>query len=181
MQLDMLCPCTIKPEHLARSFIFGPHDFNKDPLAPLGSKVMMHEGTFEQGLWSDQGIKGFFVGSTHEHYRCYQCLNPSINGIWTTNSIKFFPKWRMPTTSLLDQLNILLADLTDAIKNQHLPRINKHSSTDYNTAFFAPAEFFFYCWTHHHLFRGKFQPLLLCLHFPRLLYIRVFLPRSPAH
>lgn len=98
MQLNMLCPCTIKPEHSAHSFIFGPYDFKK---VPLGSKVTRHEGTYDQGLWSDQGIKGFFVGLTHEHYQCYQCFNPSPSGIQINNSIEIFPKCRMPTTSLL--------------------------------------------------------------------------------
>ena len=68
MQLNMLRPCTIKPEHSAYSFIFGPHDFNKVPLAPLGSKVIMHEGTYNRGSWSDRGVQGFFIGPAHQHY-----------------------------------------------------------------------------------------------------------------
>ena len=81
MQLNMLRQCTIKPEHSAYSFIFGPHDFNRVPLAPLGSKVMMHEGKYVQGIWSNCGIKGFFIRPAHEHYRCYQCLNRATNGV----------------------------------------------------------------------------------------------------
>jgi hypothetical protein len=134
MQLNMLRPCTIKPEHSAYSFIFGPHDFNKVPIAPLGSKVMMHEGKYVRGTWSDRGIQGFFIKPAHEHYRCYQCLNPATNGIRTTNSIEIFPKCGMPATSSLDRLHMLLADLTDAIKNQHPPRIDEHAGTDYNSA-----------------------------------------------
>ena len=134
MQLNMLRSCTIKPEHSAHSFIFGPHDFNKVPLAPLGSKVMMHEGTYERGSWSDRGVKGFFIGPAHEHYRCYQCLNPATNGVRITNSIEIFPKCGMPSTSSLDRLNMLLADLTDALKQQHPPRISEHAGTDYNSA-----------------------------------------------
>ena len=135
----MLRPCTIKPENSAHSifwgiFIFRPHDFNKVPFAPLGSKVMMHEGEYIQGTWMDCGIKGFFIRPAHEHYRCYQYLNPATNGVRTTNSIGIFPKCGMPATSSLDRLHMLLADLTDALKNQHPLRINKRAGTDYNPA-----------------------------------------------
>eukprot|EP00536_Pseudo-nitzschia_multiseries_P008084 jgi/Psemu1/19553/gm1.19553_g len=37
----------------------GTYDYNKDPLAPLGLKVIINDRTKERGSWQDNGTRGF--------------------------------------------------------------------------------------------------------------------------
>ena len=46
----------------------GPHDFNREPLAPPGTKVMVHKKPQVRTSWGFHGQIGWYVGPAYKHY-----------------------------------------------------------------------------------------------------------------
>ena len=58
----------------AYATLYGNYDFNRAPLAPPGTCVVMHVKPQQRGSWSFHGEGFFYIGPAPEHYRCVQCL-----------------------------------------------------------------------------------------------------------
>ena len=43
LTLNLLCPCCVNPRLSSYAYLFGHFDSNKTPLAPAGTKVLVHE------------------------------------------------------------------------------------------------------------------------------------------
>ncbi len=50
--------------------LYGPFDFNKMPLASLGTKALMYNNPATQTSWAPHATDGFYVGPATYHYRC---------------------------------------------------------------------------------------------------------------
>ena len=59
----------------------GTFDFNKTPLAPLGTKVLAYEMPSHQKTWDKHGKEGWYVGPAMKHYQCYRVLVKATQGI----------------------------------------------------------------------------------------------------
>ena len=68
--LNLLRPCRVNPKISAYNAIFGSFDFNKSPLAPPGTKVVIQEKPDNHRSWAPRGTKDWCVGPALEHYRC---------------------------------------------------------------------------------------------------------------
>ena len=89
--LNLLRPSRIYPKLSAYACIFGQFDYNHAPMAPLGTKVLVHEKPKQRGSWADHGVVGWYIGPALNHYRCYLCYIPSTNGVHVSNTVEFFP------------------------------------------------------------------------------------------
>ena len=69
--LNMLCPSRLNPKLSAYMQVHGNHNFNKNPLALVGCKIIIHNKINERPLWSDHGSPGFYVGPVIKYYRNY--------------------------------------------------------------------------------------------------------------
>ena len=56
----------------------GAFDFAAHPIAPAGSKVVVHDKPAVRASWAPHGTHGYYLGPAPSHYRCYR--------VWTTNS-----------------------------------------------------------------------------------------------
>jgi hypothetical protein len=55
-------------------------DFISHPLAPTGTKVLIHETPQVRQSWAAHGIKGYYIGPALKHYRSYSLFySTSIN------------------------------------------------------------------------------------------------------
>ena len=70
----------------AYSYLFGNFDFNRIPLAPPGTNVLIHSGS-----WDYHGVEGWYVGPSLEHYRCLKCYNPSTFNKVNTDALNLIP------------------------------------------------------------------------------------------
>ena len=59
--LNLLRPSKINPLISARTMADGHYDFRKNPIAPAGTKVIVHERKMERGTWGGRGVDGFFI------------------------------------------------------------------------------------------------------------------------
>ena len=92
MTLNMLRTSRIHPKLSAYAYIAGPHDFNKNPLAPPGTKVIIHKKPGVRNTWGYHGKQGWYVGPAMNHYRCFTCFVPSTAKEVVTDTVKFIPK-----------------------------------------------------------------------------------------
>jgi len=61
-----------QPRLLAWSQVHGTFDFNRTPLAPPGTRVLVHEKPSLRGTWSPHAVDGWYLGPATLHYRCYR-------------------------------------------------------------------------------------------------------------
>lgn len=118
--LNLLQPSRIQPKLSAYAQIYGPFDFNKNPLAPGGCALIIHERTEQRPAWANHGRKGFYISPAMHHYRNYKCYIPSTGETRFSNTVVMNPRQcALPEESPLDRLNRTLVDFKHIIRNPH--------------------------------------------------------------
>jgi hypothetical protein len=69
--LHMLRIYWIDPKLSASTHFDGQHDYNRAPMAPLGTRIITHETPNHRRTWAPHGQDGWYIDPTLEHYRCY--------------------------------------------------------------------------------------------------------------
>ena len=64
------------PKLSAYTYLEGVHDFNKVPLAPPCTKVIVHRPPDTRSSWAYYGEQGWCIGPAMNHYRCYHYFLP---------------------------------------------------------------------------------------------------------
>ena len=86
-------------------------------MAPLGTKVLVHETPEQRCTWAVHGQEGYYIGSAPDHYRCYQVYISSTNGIRIAETIEFFPAHcKMPTMTATDKATLAATQLIDILQ-----------------------------------------------------------------
>ena len=97
----------------------GHHDFNCNPIAPAGCRVLVHNRPKERGAWEDRGIEGFYISQAPDHYRNFTCYIPSTGGLRVSNTVEFFPQnCKMPYTNSTDIIALMLGELKDLLDGE---------------------------------------------------------------
>jgi hypothetical protein len=109
--LNLLHCLHINPQLLAYAQVFGAFDFNKTPLAPPRTCVLVHEKPDIWQSWDPQVLDTWYLG-------------PAMHHIWNTKSkcvadtLAWFPtRVKMPTISSLDLALAAACDLLAALQN----------------------------------------------------------------
>jgi hypothetical protein len=76
----------------ANNKLYGPFDFGKTPLAPLGTKALIYDDPAVRASWAPHATDGYYVGPATEHYRCLHLYIP------TTRRFRFADTWRLYPT-----------------------------------------------------------------------------------
>lgn len=91
LTLNHLRNSRVNPKLSAYAYLFGVFDFNKTPLAPPGTKVLMHDKANNRASWAYHGTDGWYVGPSMEHYRCVKCVDPQTNRTKDIDTVEFYP------------------------------------------------------------------------------------------
>jgi hypothetical protein len=107
--LNLLRNCRFNPNLSAHTELHSVFHYNKTPLAPLGTKVVIHEKTGKRKTWSTHGINGWYIGPALEHYRCVDCYIPAMR---IADMVAFIPTVvPIPSTSTEDYLRQSVEDI----------------------------------------------------------------------
>jgi len=60
----------INPKLSAYAQLNGAFDFNRTPMGPPGTRVLVHELPEARGTWAPHAVPGWYIGPAFEHYRC---------------------------------------------------------------------------------------------------------------
>jgi len=118
LTLNLLRPSRLNPRLSAEAQLNGAFDFNRTPLAPPGTKVIVHDKPAQRGSWAPHGLEGWYLGPARDHYRCYRVYISKTGGERIANTLEFLPQHvTMPATSSADRATYTALDLIDALQH----------------------------------------------------------------
>lgn len=121
--LNMLRISRINPKLSAHDQVFGVFDYNRTPLAPLGTKFVIHERPTQRASWGNHGKEGWLIGPAMHHYRHYTVIIRDTGGKRVSDTIEFLPMtFVMPTMTADDRVIMALEDIAIAITGTSLPQ-----------------------------------------------------------
>lgn len=116
--LNLLRASRINPRLSAQAQLHGAFDFNRTPLAPAGTRVMIHEKASVRGTWAPHAVDGWYLGPAEHHYRCYRVYVKETSAERVADTVVWFPKHvRLPVMSSLDAAIDAAQALTHALLN----------------------------------------------------------------
>jgi hypothetical protein len=130
--LNLLRNSRVNPKLSAHAYLFGNFNFNATPLAPLGTKVVVHLKPNKRTSYSYHGEEGWYIGPSLEHYRCFKCYFPLTRSVRDADTIEFFPKTiPFPTTTTEDYLIQSTQDIIQLLKEppKNLPFLQYGNET----------------------------------------------------
>ena len=69
----------------------GAYNFKKTPLAPVGTKVIVHEKPQSCPEWSLHGVYGWYLGPAMQHDRCYIVWTKDTQSERIADTLTWFP------------------------------------------------------------------------------------------
>ena len=116
--LNMLRQSRINPKLSAHDQVFGTFNYQRTPLAPLGTKVIIHERPDQWKTWDKHGLPGFMVNRAKDHFRSWQVSVTSTGATRVSDAIELLPtKYTMPKTSSKDRINAAFEEIAEALNN----------------------------------------------------------------
>ena len=89
----------------------GQHDYNKMPLATLDCHIMTLNKPKTRTSWGPRVSKGFYVGTSTEHYHCFKIWMKNTCSICISDTVQFHHKF------IMAQRNTNNNDVATADKN----------------------------------------------------------------
>ena len=123
--INLLRRSRINPTISAYETLEGPYDWNRYPMAPLGTKAIIYEDSDTRASWAPHGLDAWFLGPSRDHYRCHLYFVPETSGYRVSGSAELFPQHCVaPTFSPESHVN----ELVDEIRTT-LPTLTRHART----------------------------------------------------
>jgi hypothetical protein len=87
---NMLQASCVNPSKSAYEILNKPYNWNRYPLAPLGSKAIVYEDGNTRGSWASRGVDAFYLGPEKDHYRCNNYYIPDTCAYHVSGSTELF-------------------------------------------------------------------------------------------
>jgi len=116
--LNLLRGSQINSHLSAWAQLHGPFGFNRTPIAPPGTRVIIHEKPNTRRTWAPHGIDGWYLGPTLNSYHCYTMWANDTKAQRITDTLVWLPsKIPMPTTSSIDYILLGMTDIIHALQH----------------------------------------------------------------
>ena len=89
--LNLLRASRTNPKLSAHACAHGNFNFQATPIAPPGTKVIVHANPTKRASWDLNGQTGWCTGPSMKHYRCTQCYVPKTRLLVDADAVEFFP------------------------------------------------------------------------------------------
>ena len=134
LTLNLLRTSRLKPKHSTSACLNGSYDYNANPIAPLGTHIVMHQKPSQRATWAPVGIDGWHAGPNFECYHCCTCAKWCTNKVVHPNTMAWFPhQVPMSTSTSNEILSQAINDLAGALE-----RHDPSTSFPPNESFFSP-------------------------------------------
>jgi len=133
LTMNTLRPFKPNPAISAYAGIYGKsYDFLAHPIAPSGTRVVVHESPSQRQSWHPHGVCGFYLGPAMLHYRSYKVFVMATKSIRISDSLDWFPKDLLLPGS---QPSTLIYDAIDGLKSifSQLVNLSLPGTADRNT------------------------------------------------
>jgi hypothetical protein len=109
--LNMLHFSRQNPKQSANQEVYASFDFNKMPLAPLGTKALVYDDPASQSSWAPLATNGFYVGSaSDQHQGCLQFYIPAMRCFCFSDMWRLYPAHCQVPVALQHDLSIAVAE-----------------------------------------------------------------------
>jgi hypothetical protein len=124
------------PKKSANQEVYGTFDFNKTPLAPIGTKALIYDDPASRASWAPHATDGIYVGPAPDHYRCLRFYIPATQRFRVSDTWLLYPMHSQIPMTFQHNLSIVAAaDLLQALGTtvlyQHQPLKNTSISGPY--------------------------------------------------
>ena len=114
--LNLLRPSRQLPAVSAYAYLYGQHNYDRHPFAPLGCKVEAHMMPSTRESWEEHTKSGYYIGVSEEHYRCHKIYISSTQSVRVCQTVFFKHKYlTQPSLTINDALVIAADNLATAI------------------------------------------------------------------
>ena len=118
LTLNLLRGSRMNPKLSAWEQIEGRCDCNATPIAPPGTKCLVHVKNEQKGTWDPHALEAWYLGPAWNSYRCCDVCVPSTCGVRITNTLTWLPtKYTMPVATPADLIRAAAEDMKDALKS----------------------------------------------------------------
>ena len=112
--LNMLQASQVNPSILAYKALYGPYDWNRYPLAPLGCKAVIYEDRDIRGSWASRGMDRWYLGLSLDHYWCDVYYIPETRAYRVSGSTELLPQHcQLPTLTPYQHLRAPTDELAE--------------------------------------------------------------------
>ena len=91
LSLNLLRSARLNPKLSAHAYLFGTFNFERTPLAPPGTRVVVYDRPENRPSWGFHGTDGWYVGPALNHYRCVRCYISGSRQEHIADTVKFYP------------------------------------------------------------------------------------------
>ena len=121
LQLAMLRQTNTNPKVSTYTQLYGPHNYNAKPFVPIGMEAMVHDKPNKRKTFAQHCSKGYVLGTSMEHYRCWEMWSPKTRSTRISETVFFKHKYiTNPTATPTDVIIAATNRMAEALKN-HKP------------------------------------------------------------
>ena len=92
-QLAMLIQTNINPKISTYTHLYGPHNYNSQPFVPIGMEAMIYDHPNLRKTFAQHCSKGYVLGTSTEHYRCWNLWNLKTKSTRVSGTVFFKHKY----------------------------------------------------------------------------------------
>ena len=112
LTLNLLPGSRMNPKLSAWEQIEGRYNFNATPIAPPGTKCLVHVKNEQRKTWDPHALEAWYPGHAPKSYRCFTTYIPSTGGTRITNTLTWLPsKCTMPVATPADLIRAAAEDM----------------------------------------------------------------------
>ncbi|GFH48944.1 hypothetical protein CTEN210_05420 [Chaetoceros tenuissimus] len=104
----------VNPKLSPYAALEGIYDFNRSPLAPLGTKLVYHVKPEQRSTFGTRGKEAWYVGPAPDHYHCDTIFIPEMQREIQVDTVQYFPN-RVPISKLSKE-SLLLKSALDMLE-----------------------------------------------------------------
>ena len=93
LTLNPLRTSRINAKLSAYTQLHGAFDFNRTPLAPPGTKIIIHDKPAIIGSWATRAHEGWYIGPASNHYRCHTVYANHTAHKRVADTVEFSPHY----------------------------------------------------------------------------------------
>eukprot|EP00804_Cyclotella_cryptica_P029060 CCRYP_005247-RA/>CCRYP_005247-RA protein AED:0.20 eAED:0.15 QI:0/0/0/1/0/0/4/0/830 len=134
-QLCLLRQSNAYPHISSHTHLYGHHDYNTHPFVPLGMEALVHDKPHRRKSFAQHCTKGYVIGTSHEHYRCWKVWTPTSRT--TRISATVFFKHKRNHSSRCKPISSTHKQSPGPSQQQSQP-IRSHPTTNPNTTIASP-------------------------------------------
>ena len=110
----------------------GQFDLNATPLAPPGTKVLVHHKPSHRLSWDPHGQEGFSIGPSLHYYRCFKSYISSSRSEVNSDTVAFFPHdIPFPEVKINDSLRQAATDIISILTHPPPTTVPSLQAGDY--------------------------------------------------